>query len=633
MKTKSRRSFFKKTTGLIAAGLALSSVSNADDEVPTEAVALPSRNEVPVGDTWDLTSLFADDAAWKATLDTVKQRLQEFKIFEGKLIDAETIIACFQLEDALDKDAERVGVYAYLRYTEDLADPKRQEMQGLADTFRGQFREATSFIKPELLSIEETRWNEIIADKRLELYALKLQRIVRQKLYTLSKGEEQLLAMLSDVSHAPSKAFGLLNNADLKFGSITDEAGKTVELSTGSFVVLMHSPDRAVREKAFKQFYAGYKSYENTLGSLLGSSIQTDVFYAKVRKQPSALDAALFNTEIPKNVYENLVKTVNASLPVLHRYYELRRKKMGLDEIRMYDTYIPILSGIKTNYPWDEAVEAVGNALKPLGTEYVETITEGLTTARWCDRYENKGKRSGAFSYGCFSAKPYISINYKPNVIDGLFTLAHEGGHSMHSFYSSRTQPFVYYDYVTFVAEVASTFNEDMLTRYLLKNSLDDKMKAWLINHQIDAIRQTLFRQTMFAEFEQRTHEAAERGESLTTKSLQEIYRQLLAAYFGPKFTLDDELSAECLRVPHFYRAFYVYQYATGISAALALAERVSNGGDKERDDYLKFLSGGSSASPIELLRIAGVDMESPTPIESAMKRFSLLIDELERLI
>ncbi|GHT32778.1 hypothetical protein FACS1894214_4720 [Planctomycetales bacterium] len=452
--------------------------------------------------------------------------------------------------------------------------------------------------------------------------------------------------MMSDVSRTPSKAFNLLNNTDLKFGTVKDETGSDVTLSTGSFVVLMNSQDRNVRKKAFEQFHEGYKSHENTLSALLAGSIQKDVFYAKARKFPSALESALFYEEVPKTVYDNLIKTVNAALPVLYRYYELRRKKMNLDTLNMYDVYIPILSEIKTNYTWEQAVDTVCKAVSVFGTEYTETLRAGLTTQRWCDRYENQGKRSGAFSYGSFSAKPYILMNYKDSVIDGMFTLAHEGGHSMHSYYSAKHQPYVYYDYVTFVAEVASTANEDLLSRYLLKEAKDKQMKAYLVNRQIDSIRQTLFRQTMFAEFEQRTHSEAEAGKALTAKSLQEIYYSLLKQYFGPKFTVDEILAAECLRVPHFYRGFYVYKYATGISAALSLSKRISEAAQKseaqrvegvtiptEVQNYLKFLSGGSSATPLELLRIAGVDMESPKPIEDAMKRFEELVDELETLL
>ncbi len=633
--TRSRRQFFK-TSGLLVAGLALpATVAEADDSEPEpeKVVELPSRDAVPEADTWDLSSLFVDDADWRKTFDELKEKIKEYKKFEGQLADPTQLLACFQFDDAVDKDVERIVVYAHLKYSQDVANPQYQEMQGLADNFLAEARQATSFIRPEFFELDENQLRKILDDPDLALYRLKLERMLRQKPHTLGKDEEKLLAMTSEFSNTASRTFGLLNNADLKFGSVKNETGKISELSTGSFVVFLNSPDRDVRKTAFTQFYEGYKSHANTLGSLLGGSIQQDVFYAKARKHPSALDAALFNEEVPKTVYDNLVKGIRDSLPSLYRYYDLRRRAMKLDDIHAYDVYIPILSDIKTDYSWDRAVETIAAALKPLGEEYVSTLTAGLTTKRWCDRYENKGKRSGAFSYGSFSAMPYILMNYKPTVIDGVFTLAHEGGHSMHSYYSAKTQPFVYYDYVTFVAEVASTFNEDMLARHLLKNTDDKRMKAWLINRQIDSVRQTVFRQTMFAEFEQRTHEMVESGKSLTAPVLKEEYRKLLVDYFGPNFVIDDDLAFECFRVPHFYRAFYVYKYATGLIAALALAERVSSGGEKERNDYLAFLSGGSSKTPLDLLRVAGVDMETPAPIESAMKRFSRLVDELDALI
>ncbi|GHT42225.1 peptidase [Planctomycetales bacterium] len=604
----------------------------ADAAAASNAVKNPDRKDVPVGDTWDLSSLFKSDDDWKAALDWTKKRLTEYKAFEGKLTNAENVLEYLRLDESVGKDAERIGVYAYLRGSEDVADAKAQEMQGLSSAFSSDYNEAASFVQPELLELDEAAWNGIVNDPALALYKLKLERLAKERPHTLSKPEEKILAQLTEIGGTASKAFNLLNNADLKFGTIVDETGKTVDLTTGSFVQLLQSPDRKVREKAFHQFQAGYKEHENTLGSLLSSSMKKDVIYAKVRKYPSALDAALFHSEVPRTVYENLVSTVNKHLPVLHRYYELRRKKMGIDDIRMYDTYIPILSDITVHYTWEQAVEIIAKALAPLGEEYVSVLTTGLTTARWCDRYENKGKRSGAFSYGIFSALPYISINYKPDVIASVFTLAHEGGHSMHSYYSAKNQPFVYYDYVTFVAEVASTFNEDMLSRYLLKTAADNKMKAWLINRQIDAIRNTLFRQTMFAEFEQLAHREIEADKPLSSSVLQGIYRKLLEAYFGPKFTLDDDLPVECLRVPHFYRAYYVYQYATSICASLELTQRVTEQPDQAAN-YIQFLSGGCSKTPIELLKAAGVDMESPQPIEAAMKRFESLVNELERLI
>jgi len=624
-----RRTFLKHSAALAALPFVMQTAATQSPAL----VTLPDRKDVLIDDTWNLLPLFASDEEWKIQLAETRKTLPEFKEFEGKLSALGPVIDCFVLEDSIGLELERLTIYAYLRSSENVADPQAQEMQSLVTALQGQFREATSFIRPEILAsypkLDVASVKYVIP---APIYTLKLERIIRQKDYVLPKNEEHILAQMTEVSQTASKTFGLLNDADLKFGTIVNEKGQSVELTTGSFIVLMNSPDRKVRETAFKQFYAGYESHENTLASLLGSSIQKDVFFAKVRRHSSALESALFYPEIPRAVYDNLVATVNKSLPVLHRYYELRRRKMGLDDIRMYDTYIPILSDVQTNHPWDEGAALIGKALSPLGEEYVTVMLEGLTTGRWCDRYENKGKRSGAFCYGNFSTTPYILMNYKPTVINSLFTLAHEAGHAMHSFYSARSQPFTYYRYETFVAEVASTFNEDMLSRYLLAQTDDKNMKAYLINRQIDAIRNTLFRQTMFAEFEQRTHEAAEAGEPLTAKTLKATYRQLLETYFGPQFTLDDELSTECFRIPHFYRAFYVYQYATGMSAALSLAERVATGGITEQDDYIRFLSGGCSTTPIELLRIAGVDMESPLPIALAMKRFEQLVDELEAL-
>ena len=627
---QSRRGFIK-AAGLLSAGIALPAV--AEESEPEKIVELPSRDAMPLDDTWDLTTLFADDNSWRQTYDELKSRLAEFKKFEGKLAAPAELLACFEFDDAVFMLMERITIYAYLKYSQDVANPKYQEMNGLAENLRAEALQATSFIRPEILEIDESLLNTIIRNEKLAAYRLKLDRILRRKPHTLGKDEEKLLAMTVEFSNTAQRTFGLLNNADLKFGTVKDETGRNIELSTGSFIVFMNSPDRNVRKTAFHQFYDGYKSLANTLGSLLGGSVQMDAFYAGARKHPSALDAALFNEEIPQTVYDNLVKGIRDSLPILYKYYDLRRRAMKLDDIHHYDTYIPILSDIKTNNSWEQAVETIAAAQKPLGEEYVAILTEGLTAKRWCDRYENKGKRSGAFCYGIFSAMPYIMMNYKPTVIDGMFTLAHEGGHAMHSYYSAKTQPFAYYKYVTFVAEVASTFNEDLLARHLLKNTDDKRMRAWIINRQIDSVRQTVFRQTMFAEFEQRTHEMVEAGKSLTMPVLREEYRKLLIDYFGPNFVVDDDLAYECLRVPHFYSAFYVYKYATGLIAAHALTERVVGGGDKERNDYLAFLSGGCSQTPLGLLRIAGVDMETPLPIESAMKRFARLVDELDDLL
>ena len=378
---------------------------------------------------------------------------------------------------------------------------------------------------------------------------------------------------------------------------------------------LLNSPRRSVRRAAFHQYYRQYTAHEHTLAAALGGSIQGDIYYARARHYASTLEAALFPDRVPLAVYHNLIESVHRHLPALHRYYDLRRRKMRLREIHHYDTYVPILSELQTRQTWDEAVEMVLSALIPLGSDYCNTLAAGLR-GRWCDRYENRGKQSGAFSAGSYDGDPYILMNYQPDVLDHVFTLAHEAGHSMHSYLSARQQPFAYFDYSIFVAEVASTMNEQLLARWLLEKARDPERRAFLINRQIDAIRGTIFRQTMFAEFEQIAHQTAESGEPLVLDRFRQIYHGLLELYFGPGFTLDPELDLECLRIPHFYRAFYVYKYATGMSAALALAERVTGGGKAELEDYLGFLKGGSSKDPLDLLRGAGVDMEQPAAVE-----------------
>ncbi|MGH7134461.1 MAG: M3 family oligoendopeptidase, partial [Pirellulales bacterium] len=422
------------------------------------------------------------------------------------------------------------------------------------------------------------------------------------------------------------------NNADLKFGPIENDRGKQIELSHASFSALLHSPNRGVRQRAFMQYYQQFAAHENTLAATLQGSIQRDVFYARARNFASSLEAALFPDNVPPAVYDNLIASVRGRLPALYRYYELRRRKMKLRDLHQYDTYVPILSELETRHTWNRACEVVVDALAPLGEEYGRVLKAGLA-GRWCDRYENQGKQSGAFSSGSFDGDPYILMNYQPQVLDHVFTLAHEAGHSMHSYYSARRQPYHYYNSTIFVAEVASTFNEQLLSKHLLSQAGDDRERAFLINREIDAIRATLIRQTMFAEFEKTTHELAEQNEPLTVDRFKQAYRELLEAYFGPDFTLDTELALECFRIPHFYRAFYVYKYATGMSAAIALAERVTGGGKGELADYLRFLQGGCSQDPLDLLRAAGVDMEQPGPVDTALARFATLVGELDELL
>jgi oligoendopeptidase F len=426
--------------------------------------------------------------------------------------------------------------------------------------------------------------------------------------------------------------FRQLTDADMKWGAIKNERGELVELSNSTFSSFLQAPDRGVRKRAFHEYYKQFVSHENTLSAALAGSIQRDVYYSRARGYDSALAASLFHDKVPVSVVDNLVASVHRHLPSLYRYYDLRRRKMKLREIHHYDTYVPILSELKSRHTWQQAVKLVILAIEPLGSEYCGALEKGLN-GRWSDRYPNQGKQSGAFSSGSYDGDPYILMNYQSEVLDHVFTLAHEAGHSMHSYYSAANQPFQYYNYTIFVAEVASTFNEQLLSRHLMSRARDDKQRAFLINREIDSIRGTILRQTMFAEFERITHELCEAGEPLTVERLKSEYRKLLELYFGPDFTLDDELALECLRIPHFYRAFYVYKYATGLSAAIALSQRVVEGGKGELEDYLGFLKGGCSKYPLDLLRGAGVDMERPQPVDTALDYFERLVGELDELL
>lgn len=594
---------------------------------------LPDRRDVPVADTWDLSSLYASDRQWEADLNRLDGQIGQFETYRGRLGESvETLRAALEFDSGFDRTAERLGTYAFLKTTEDQSNSEYQGMKSRFQNLAMRASQAASFMRPELLSIDEALMAQMMADERLSLYRLQLERLLRYRPHTLTDREERLLAMQGEMAGAAGEAFRKLNDADLRFGEIEDHQGRKLELSHATFGQLMISPDRAVRRRAFEQYYKPFADHENTLAATLAGSIHRDVYYARARNHSSSLAAALFPDNVPTEVYDNLVNSVRDSLPAVHHYLEVRRRKMGLSDIHHYDTYVPILSGIKKHHTWNQAVDVILAALAPLGSEYTGVLAEGLR-GRWSDRYPNRGKQSGAFSCGSYDGDPFIMMNFKEEVLNDVFTLAHEAGHSMHSWYSARSQPFQYYNYTIFVAEVASTFNEQLLTDYLLKHAADDEERAYLINNELDSIRATVVRQTMFAEFEKRTHEMAEAGEPLTVQSFRSVYRELLDAYFGPNFVVDPELELECFRIPHFYRAFYVYKYATGLSAAVALSRRVLSGGQQELDDYLRFLSGGCSLDPLDLLRAAGVDMTSPAPIQTTLKRFEELTSELDRLI
>lgn len=594
---------------------------------------LPDRKDVPTQDCWDLTSLYTDDAAWESDFEKLEGLIPKFETYQGRLGESAEILAeVLDFDRDFDRIAERLGTYAFLKTTEDQSDSDAQGRKSRFQNLAVRAGQAASYMRPELLAIDEAAMESLLADDRIEPYRLQLERVVRFRPHTLTDREERLLAMQGEMAGAAGNAFRQLNDADLKFGEITDHKGRQHELSHATFSQFLQSPQREIRKSAFEQYYQQFADHENTLAATLSGSIQRDVYYARARNYESSLQSALFPDNVPASVYDNLISAVHESLPNVHHYLDVRRRKMGLDDIHHYDTYVPILSDVEKHHNWDEAVEVVLKSLSPLGDEYVGVLAEGLR-GRWSDRYPNRGKQSGAFSCGSFDGDPYILMNFKEEVLNDVFTLTHEAGHSMHSWYSSQHQPFQYYNYTIFVAEVASTFNEQLLTRHMLDNAADDNERAYLINNELDSIRATVVRQTMFAEFEKITHEMCEAGEPLTVKSMRDAYRKLLNVYFGPDFVVDDVLELECFRIPHFYRAFYVYKYATGLSAAVALSTRVLDGGPSELADYLSFLKGGCSKDPLDLLRDAGVDMTKPEPVATTLSRFAELTKELDGLI
>lgn len=603
------------------------------DKPKSSVKRIPTRAQVKQEDTWDLSSLLTGDEAWEAEFLAWEAEIPQLARFQGTLADSpEALAECLEHQLAFDRRAERLGTYAFLKTAEDTGNSDYQRMQGRYRNAASRAAQASSYIQPEIMAVPDDRMQQLLASPRLADHRLLLDRWLRYKPHTLSQPEEKLLAMQSEMSGAASQIFRQLNNADLRFGTLRNEYGQEIELSHAAFSTCLHSPKRAVRQKAFHQYYDQFGRHENTLAATLAGSIQRDIYYAKARNYKGAREASLFHDNVAVSVYDNLIAAVRAHLPALYRYYELRRRAMKLKEIHHYDTYVPILADLETKRTWRQAVQLVLTALEPLGSQYCGALEEGLN-GRWCDRYENHGKQSGAFSCGSYDGAPYILMNYQPAVLDHVFTLAHEAGHSMHTWHSARSQPFAYYDYTIFVAEVASTFNEQLLSMHLMRQAKGDEQRAFLINREIDSIRATIIRQTMFAEFEKTTHELAEANEPLTVERFKSVYRELLAAYFGPDFTLDDELQLECFRIPHFYNAFYVYKYATGLSAAIALADRVTNGGPQELDDYLGFLRGGCSKYPLDLLRGAGVDMERPEPVDTALSRFAQLVDQLDDLV
>lgn len=596
------------------------------------ATLTPSRSEVPVADTWDLTPLFADASAWEAELATLAARYPGIADFQGSLTrSAARLAEALEFEKCIDQSVDRLRQYAALCVAGDSSDSAALDREARLDSLLVKVGEAFSFLAPEIQELDDATFSAFLASSDLAEWTIPLTRLRRAKMHTLSAPEERLLALGGSVLAGHSETFSQLTNVDMRFGTLKDGEGHERELTQSSFSSFLQQRDAAVRKTAFHQFYREFSEHRFTLASSLASSMRGDVFRARARRHASAREAALFPDNVPVAIYDNLITAVRGRLEPLFRYFDLRRRVLKLEEIHHYDTYVPLVGEIQTNVPWDGAVEMVLESLAPLGPDYTGVLAHGLRDGRWCDRYENKGKRSGAFSYGTFTAPPYIMMNYKADVFSDIYTLTHEAGHSMHTWYARSAQLYQNHGYPIFLAEVASTFNEVLLTGHLLEKTSDPHMRAFLINRQIDDIRGTIYRQTMFAEFEREAHAAEERGDALTLDRFQSIYAGLLRDYFGPRFALDPELELECLRIPHFYSAFYVYKYATGLSAAIALATRVQETGDAAA--YLDFLRSGGSRFPIETLQAAGVDMAAPGPVEAALALFERRVDELDALL
>jgi len=593
---------------------------------------IPLRKDVKASDRWNLEKLFPSEAAWEAAFKDYEAMLPRIEPLRGSLGKGlEAFASVLEFTRELGMLEERLSYYAELRGTEDEGNTDSRGRSARFMMAATKAQGAFAWFVPEIQALDSAYVEKCLTDPRLADFRVSVRKLLRFKPHVLSPSEERLLALQADANGTPQEAFSVLTNVDIDFGSVDTPEGPR-PLTQSTFASFMRNPDRELRRKAYLQFYSGYERHKNTIASLYAGSVKLDKYRAEVRSYGSARAAALFPDDVPEAVYDNLVGTVNANLGALHEYYELRKRALKLPELRHYDVYLPLAPEAKAEHSYDEAVELVCSALAPLGQEYVGTLRAGLSGS-WVDRYENRGKRSGAFSAGSFSGEPYILMNYKPDVLRDVFTLAHEGGHSMHSWYSARSNPFPCYNYTIFEAEVASTFNEQLLFKHLYERARDDAERASLMANKVDDVLATLFRQTMFAEFERRSHEMLEAGEALTVDSLRAEYRKLLSKYFGPAMVFEEVSDLEALRIPHFYNAFYVYKYATGISASIALAKRVFAGGAKEREDYFAFLKSGGSRFPIESLKVAGVDMSKPAPVEEACAEFAANVAELRRLL
>ena len=590
------------------------------------------REDIPEEYRWQLEDIYQNQDEWEKDFSRVQELINQIGAYQGGVGEsASGLKQVIEILNEMQCKGDNLYVYSRMRRDEDNSNAQYQTLFDRAEGLGVQANAAVAFVVPELLTMTREQVKEYEeTEPELAVYAHYFDELFRQKEHILSEKEERLLAMSADLSSASNNIFTMLNNADIKFPHIRDENGQEVELTKGRYGRFMESRDRRVRQEAYEGLYSTYKGLSNTLAATLSSSVKRDIFYARARNYPSALHAALDQDNVPVDVYDQLIKSVHGHLDSMYRYMKIRKKMLQVDPLYMYDIYVPLVREFDMKVPYEEAKEITLKGLKPLGDEYLSVLRQGYER-RWIDVYENQGKTSGAYSWGTYNTHPYVLMNYDDK-LDDLFTLAHEMGHSLHSYYSNQTQPYVYSSYSIFVAEVASTVNESLLIDHLLKNTNDPQEKMYLLNHYLEQFRGTVFRQTMFAEFEKLTHERVEAGDALTPEAMGEMYRELNSKYYGPDVVMDDNICVEWARIPHFYSAFYVYKYATGFSAATAIKQSILEEGQPAIDRYLDFLKSGSYDYPINLLQKAGVDLTTPEPVEKALNYFTQLLDEFEKM-
>lgn len=591
------------------------------------------RKDIQKEQQWDLESMFVDFSAWDKSYDNAKNMAKDIESYKGRVVaSSENLYNVLKDMDELYRITGHLYSYAHMKLDEDTREGDSQALEDKGMGLYVEVGEKTSYVVPEILTLEPEKLIEYYEEKpELKLYKKHIYNIMRQKEHVLSAREESILAQMGEVGNSPQKIFSMLNNADIKFPTIKDEEGKDVEITHGNFIPLMESKDRDVRKAAFEALYGTYKGFKNTFAASLNGDLKKNIFNATIRNYKSSREASLDQNNISLSVYDNLINSIHKNLDSMHKYMDIRKRALGVEELHMYDLYTPIVKDVDFKIPYEEGVELVKKSLAPLGEEYMEVVEEGFSS-RWIDIYENRGKKSGAYSGGSYDSKPFILLNYH-DTLDNVFTTAHELGHSIHSYFTRKTQPYVYGNYSIFVAEVASTANEALLLDYMLNNVKDKNEKLYLLNHYLESFRTTVFRQTMFAEFEKIINEHLEAGGALTADYLCETYKKINELYYGPNMVVDDEIAMEWARIPHFYYNYYVFQYATGFSAAVALSGKILEEGKPAVDRYINFLKSGSSDYPLNVLKTAGVDMTTEEPVNNAMKIFSKLVDEMDKLI